>query len=65
MENQMATLEIRDERPELSPRLVARHENVRDISPAQLIAFHGVALHLRAVLIHEDGTRQIIQEGRR
>jgi hypothetical protein len=61
----MATLEIRDERPELSPRLVARHENVRDISPAQLIAFHGVVSHLRAVLIHDDGTRQIIQEGRR
>jgi hypothetical protein len=61
----MATLEIRDERPEISPRLVARHENVRDISTAQLIEFYGVVSHLRAVLIHDDGARQIIQEGRR
>lgn len=61
----MSTLEIRDERPELSPRLVARHERVRDIPPPDLLRFYGVPEHLRAILIHDDGTRHVIQQGRR
>ena len=61
----MAVLEIRDERPEVSPKMVIRHERVRDVSPAELLSFYGIVSHLRVVLIHDDGTRQIIQEGRR
>ena len=60
------TLEIRDERPELSPQPVSRHPNVPDgWTPAQILKQWGVGEHLRAVLLHPDGERQIIQEGRR
>jgi hypothetical protein len=61
----MAKIEIRDERAEIRPSLVARHENVRYITPRELINFYGVASHLRVILINDDGEKQIIQEGRR
>ena len=58
-------LEIRDERPELAPRLVARHANVPDnLTSVEVLARYGVALHLRAILIRDD-EREIIQHGRR
>lgn len=60
------TLELRDERPELSPQPVSRHKNIPDgWIPAQILRQWGVGEHLRAVLVHPDGERQIIQEGRR
>jgi hypothetical protein len=59
-------LETRDERPELDQRFVRRHHNIPDgWTPAQILKWYGVSEHLRAVLIHPDGERQIIQEGRR
>jgi hypothetical protein len=59
-------LEVRDERPELSPRIVARHVfALEGRTPAQILDRYGVSEHLRAALIHPDGERQIIQEGRR
>jgi hypothetical protein len=59
-------LEVRDERQELSPRVVARHTPIPDgWTPAQVLEYFGISEHLRAVLIHPDGERQIIQEGRR
>ena len=58
-------LEIRDERPELAPRLVARHVNVPDnLTSAETLVRYGVAGHLRATLIR-DGEREVIQHGRR
>jgi hypothetical protein len=58
------TLEVRDERQELSPRIVARHTPIPDgWTPAQILEYFGVSEHLRAVLIHPDGERQVIQEG--
>jgi hypothetical protein len=60
------TLEVRDERPELQPRIVARHKRIPDEwTPAEILKQFGISEHLRAVLIHPDGERQIIQEGRR
>lgn len=58
-------LEIRDERPETAPRLVARHVNVPDDwTSEQVRTRYGVASHLRATLIRE-GEREVIQQGRR
>ncbi len=59
-------LEVRDEQPELSPRIVARHIfSLEGRTPAQILDRYGVSEHLHAVLIHPDGERQVIQEGRR
>ena len=58
-------LEIRDERPETAPRLVARHLNVPDDwTSEQVRTRYGIASHLRATLIR-DGERELIQHGRR
>jgi hypothetical protein len=38
---------------------------VRDVPPPDLLRFYGVPEHLRAILIHDDGTRHVIQQGRR
>ena len=61
----MATLEVRDERPEMSPRIVAKHHNIRDISPKELICYYGIAKHLRVIVIEDDKSRRVVQDGRR
>lgn len=58
-------LEIRDERPEVAPRMVARMDNVPDdLTCAEVLRRYGVASHLRAILITDAG-REVIQDGRR
>lgn len=58
------TIEVRDLRPYLTPRLVATHRNVRDAPDKELLLFFGLGKHLNVQLV-ENGERRTIQEGTR
>lgn len=62
----MATIIVRDERPEINPKHVATFSNVPDnLNNQEILTQYGIASHLRVIRVTGDGERHIVQEGRR
>lgn len=60
------TIEVSDQRPELKPRHLASHKAPSDLTKKEVIERYGIAEHLHVVRVSGvDGSREVLQEGRR